>query len=262
MQRFLFIIIFLFLVLSGKSQCYKENTSYQSGEQIEFEVYYNWGVIWLNAGWVRFQVKDTTYNNQSCYLFDSYGSSHKSYDWLFKVRDQYISIFDKETLRSQYFYRKNYEGGYEVDNKYVFDWNKNKVFSFTQNSNKPYSIDTLQLPKCTYDLLSLIYYARNLDYSKLKVGAKVPVISIIDNEVFNLYIRYLGKESIKDREGKRHSCIKFSVLLIEGTIFKGGEDMTVWVTNDSNRVPIFVEAKIVIGSVKAYLRKSEGLRHP
>ena len=261
MQRFLLIIISLYFAGNCFSQCYLNDSAYKVGEVIEYEVYYNWGFIWLNAGWVRFQVKPAQYNNRDCYLFDSYGSSHESYDWLFKVRDQYQSYLDKETLQPLFFYRKNSEGGYNVENKYIFDWEENQIYSFTQNSDKPYSEDTLSIPNCTFDVLSLVYYTRNIDYSKLKIGDTIPAVSIIDNEVFNLYFRYLGKERIKDRQGKYYSCIKFSALLIEGTIFKGGEDMFIWVTDDANKVPVLVVAKILIGSVKAYLRSAEGLRN-
>ena len=50
--------------------------------------------------------------------------------------------------------------------------------------------------------------------------------------------------------------------MVEGTIFKGGEDMFIWVSDDKNRVPVLVEAKILIGSVKAYLTGTKGLRYP
>ena len=42
-------------------------------------------------------------------------------------------------------------------------------------------------------------------------------------------------------------------MLVKGTIFKGGEDLLVWVTDDNKRVPVLVEAKILVGSVKAIL---------
>jgi hypothetical protein len=260
LQKFLFILIAFFAFNTSNGQCYLKNTAYQVGEVIEYEVYYNWGLIWLNAGWVKFQVKSGTYNKRETYLFDSYGSSHKSYDWLFKVRDQYISHLDKETLLPLYFHRVNYEGGFELDNKYIFNTEKSEIYSFTKNSHKAYSEDTVAIPNCTFDILSLVYYARNIDFSKMKISETVPVVSIIDNEVFNLYIRYLGKENIEDKEGKTYSCIKFSTLLIEGTIFKGGEDMFVWITNDANKIPVLIEAKILIGSIKAYLKNAEGLR--
>jgi hypothetical protein len=70
----------------------------------------------------------------------------------------------------------------------------------------------------------------------------------------------MGRETIKTHQGKKYRCIKCSALLVQGTIFKGGEDMTLWVTDDENKIPVLVEAKILIGSVKAYLNTEEGLR--
>jgi len=71
----------------------------------------------------------------------------------------------------------------------------------------------------------------------------------------------LGKVVLKTKDGNKYNCIKFSALLIEGTIFKGGEDLFVWVTDDENRIPVMIEAKIIVGSVKALLSGTEGLRN-
>lgn len=260
-MRTSFYILVLLFSLNLFGQCNLSGTSFKTGEVIEYEVYYNWGFIWMNAGWVRFQVKDSVFNGQKTILFDSYGSSHTSYDWLYKVRDQYYSHVSADNQKPLFFHRKNYEGGFELENKYVFNWTNSVIYSETENSDRPYSKDTISIDSCTFDVLSLVYYTRNLDFKAMKPGDKIPVISILDNEVFDLYIRYLGKEAIKDREGKKYDCIKFSALLIEGSIFKGGEDMVVWVTDDDNKVPVLVEAKILIGSVKAYLRSAKGLKH-
>ncbi|MBN1117337.1 MAG: DUF3108 domain-containing protein [Bacteroidales bacterium] len=260
----LFVVIACFSssVKTTNAQCLSENKAYTTGEVLDYSVYYNWGIIWLDAGYVSFKVKKHIYLEKPVYHFDSYGSTHKSYDWLFKVRDRYQSYLDTETLLPLWFHRENYEGGFEVDYKYFFDWNQNRVFSYTQNSNRPYRKDTVYIPDCTYDVLSLIYYCRNLDFDHLEVNDTVPVKAIIDNEVYSLYVRYLGKEKIEDRNDHTYNAIKFSALLVEGTIFKGGEDLIVWVTDDKNRVPILVEAKILIGSVKAYFNNASGLRNP
>jgi len=77
-----------------------------------------------------------------------------------------------------------------------------------------------------------------------------------------LYVRYLGKEILKTHDKRKFKTIKFSALLIEGTIFNGGEDLTVWVTDDLNRIPVLVEAKILIGSVKATVLDMENLKFP
>jgi hypothetical protein len=38
--------------------------------------------------------------------------------------------------------------------------------------------------------------------------------------------------------------------------------MTIWVTDDNNRVPVRAEAEILVGSVKMDLVKYSGLQHP
>lgn len=259
-----FVVIIIISLLSGtvSAQCLNSNLAYTEGEVLKYSVYYNWGFIWIDAGWVNFSVKPAVYKGKTVYHFDSQGASHKSYDWLYKVRDRYQSYVDKETLLPVWFHRTNFEGGFQVYNQYQFDWKNNRVFIATETSDRPFKKDTLALPNCTYDVLSLIYTCRNVDFSKLKKNDTVPVITVIDNEVFNLYIRYLGKETIKDRNNNQYRCIKFSALLVEGTIFKGGEDMFVWITDDSNKVPVLVEAKILVGSVKAYFNEAEGLKNP
>ena len=50
--------------------------------------------------------------------------------------------------------------------------------------------------------------------------------------------------------------------MVQGTIFRGDEDVLVWVTDDENKIPIYIQAKIIVGTVKAYLRESKGLRNP
>jgi hypothetical protein len=261
--RFYFFLILSFLIIAKtNAQCFESNFSFQENEVLHYQVYYNLGFIWLNAGFVEFRVKPGNYIGHQVYHLDSYGSSHESYDWIFKVRDRYQSYLDKETLKPLWFLRENAEGGYEVNNRYIFDQYHHMVYSFTENSDQPFKQDTLRIPACTFDVLSVVYYCRNLDFSKLAPGDSLPITCILDAELFNLYVRYLGKENIETRAGETYRCIKFSALLVEGTIFKGGEDLYVWVTDDLNRVPVLVEAKILIGSVKAYLESMEGLKNP
>lgn len=261
-------IIYILLALISYSEikaqnsCFRNNFAFKEGEVLKYQAYYNWGFIWLNAGFVEFKVKKSSYLTRPVYYFDAYGASHKSYDWFFKVRDHFESYLDVQTLRPLWFNQNTNEGGYEVYNRYWFDYDNKKLYKHTQNSKKPLLKDTLDLPPCTFDLISMVYYCRNLDFSNLKKGDIIPIKSIIDNEYFDLYIRYLGKEKIKTKNNIEYNCIKFSALLVEGTIFKGDEDMVVWVTDDLNRVPVLVEAKILVGSAKAVFESAEGLRNP
>lgn len=257
----LFIILFGGLNNLSWSQCLNEQNAFQSGEKITYEIAYNWGLLWVDAGEVNFKADTKNFEGNQIYHFESVGKSYKFYDWMFKVRDTYKSKVESEMFHPVWFSRNTYEGGYVVNNSYDFDYINSRIIASLENSDQPKKTDTLELTPCTFDVLSAIYYARNIDFSNYSVGDKIPVKFIIDGEFFELYIRYLGKEIKENRSGKKYHCIKFSALLVEGTIFKDGEDLMVWVTDDNNKIPIMVEAKILIGSVKAYLIKAENLRH-
>ncbi len=259
--QILLIILFTTAYLQIKAQCFEKNVTFKSGENISFNVAYNWGLIWVDAGSVSFTIDSIFKNGQHIYHLKSWGKTYKTYDWLFKVRDYFDSYVDANTLKPIEFKRDNYEGGFIIKNEYKFDYTSNKIFSFTENTKQACKKDTLNLPDCTYDILTATYAARNIDFSMYKTGDTIPLRMIIDNEIFDLYIRYHGKEIVENIDGQKYNCIKFTALLVEGAIFSGGEDLTVWATDDKNKIPVIVSAKILVGYVKAYLTSAKNLRY-
>jgi hypothetical protein len=133
--------------------------------------------------------------------------------------------------------------------------------TFNKTTNAAVTNDgTYKVPECVQDVLSAIYYARNIDFNKYKANDKITFSLFLDKEVFQMYIRYLGKETIKTKYGK-FKAVKFKPLLIKGTIFEGGEKMTVWVSDDKNHIPLRVESPISVGSVKVDMISYRNLRH-
>ena len=245
---------------NAQSQCIENITTFQPGEKLVYDAYYNWGFIWIKVGEAIFEVNETS-DGKSLEL-RGYGGSFENYDWIYKVREDFRVTWDRETLLPREFSRVSTEGKYEVHNRYTYAHDSSLIYTEVENSEMPLKQDTLTMPGCTYDVLSAIYYARDLDFSPYQPEEKIPVNILLDNKVNNLYIRYLGEEDIKLKTKDNYHAIVFRPLLVKGTIFKGGEDMTVWVTNDANRIPLMVEAKILVGSVKAVLRSIEGNRYP
>lgn len=262
MMKFVLLLLFIFASIQSNCQCVVKHKPFKAGEVLNYQAFYNWGFIWIHAGDVQFKVTDKLYKNEPAYLFESTGNSLKSYDWLYKVRDKFQAVVDKETLLPYFYERNTSEGGYKAYEQYIFNYPKKKIFGAIENNDVPFTRDTLNLITCTFDVISAIYFCRSLDFNNLKINERIPITTILDNKVYNLYFRYLGKEVIENRDKKKYRCIKFSALMVEGTIFKGGEDIMVWVTDDDNRVPILVEAKILVGSVKAYFLNASGLKHP
>ncbi len=232
--------------------CGLSNKCIKAGEQLNFRVYYNLNFVWVGAGEANFTTNLETLNGKQVFHIVGDGRTYKSYDWIFRVRDKYETFLDTETLLPYKFTRNVDEGGYKFTNHVVFDQGQSKAVS----GSKTYTV-----PKCVQDVLSAIYYARNIDYNSYKPGAKIPFSMFLDDQVYNLYIRYVGKEKIKTKYGT-FNAIKITPLLIKGTIFEGGEKMAVWVSDDENHIPLRVDSPILVGSIKVDMMGYSNLKYP
>jgi hypothetical protein len=232
--------------------CHIKNTSFKEGERVVFKAYYNMSPIWIQAGNAEFTVASEMLDKKKVYHISGIGRTQKSYEWFYKVNDKYETYLDQETLFPQRFVRNVNEGGFKIYN-YV---------NFNHSSGKAVSTNgVFDVPKCTQDVLSAVYFARNIDYNKYKKGDKIPFSMFLDDKVYDLYIRYVGKEQIETKYGK-FNAIKIAPLLIDGTIFKGGEKMEVWVSDDANHIPLRISSPILIGSIKVDMMQYSGLRNP
>jgi hypothetical protein len=247
--------MFLLVSLNVNAQhelCGKSNTSFQTGEKLNFRVYYNMGAIWVNAGEVNFTTEDGKVNGHRVYHISGDGRTMKSHDWIFKVRDKYETFIDKKTMLPVKFLRNVNEGGYTIFNDVNFDHEKGTATSTN---------GCFKIPECTQDVLSAIYYARNINYEEYEPGDKIAFNLFLDDKIYPLYIRYIGKEEITTRFGT-FKAIKIQPLLIEGTIFKGGEKMKIWVSDDKNHLPLRINSPILVGSIKVDLMGYDNLKYP
>ena len=269
MKKFALISsVFLVLLLTSfkkwdffSSECDVNNEMFSSGEEIKYATMYNWGFIWLDAGEVTFTVQLEEYKGKTCYHISGIGGTYPSYDWIYKVRDRFESWVDTTTLKPLRYIRDVKEGGRYFYNECFFNYNKLKAYCVTKEQKKFPRLDTVNITPCAFDPMTMIYFTRTIDYSSYKLRDTIPISLFLDNEVYSLYLKYFGKEVLKIDEKHSFKCIKFKPKLVEGTIFKGGEGMTVWATDDKNRIPLYVEAPILVGSVKAKIVSWKGLRN-
>jgi hypothetical protein len=256
------ILLLTFPISALQAQCFKGNRVFQEGEFISYTVSYNWGPIWVDAGLVTFSIEKENYLGKPSWHLKSIGRTFTSYDFFFKVNDYYDAWVDPVNFDAFAFRRYVYEGGYTLFNHLRFDHSQKMIYSSTKTDNNPVRFDTLTQRYCCYDPLSAVYVVRTLDISGLKPDARIPVTVIIDDQTYEIYIKYLGKEVVQNRDEKKYRCVKFAAKMVKGTIFRGDEDIVVWVTDDDNRIPVYIEAEILVGTVKAYLKDMKGLRNP
>ncbi|MEN9684404.1 MAG: hypothetical protein RLZZ28_190, partial [Bacteroidota bacterium] len=193
-------------VSTGDEFCGLRNFAFQDGEKITYQVFYSVIGLYINAGSASFTINPDHINNRAVYHVIGAGSSNPSYDWIFKVRDRYESYIDTATLQPLKFIRDIDEGGFKKQENITFNHKTNSAITTT---------GTFKVPSCIQDVLSAIYYARNIDFGRYRIDDKIPFSMFLDNEVYNLYIKYQGKELIKTKYGK-FNAIKFKPLLVKG----------------------------------------------
>lgn len=224
-------------------------------EKWVFNGYYNWGFLWVQAGRVEFTARPSTKYPDAVAL-KAVGRSMPTWDWVFKLRDTLASEFRAGDCLPYEFSRKAHEGSYHKTFDYSFDYENEKIYGATNKIGKYFRRDTIAIEPGTYDMLSVAWMTRGLDFEHMQPQDTIPVRILLDNKVYSLYIRFLGEDKVKiDR--KRRDAYVFSPLLVEGDVFKGGENMKIWMSKDKSRVPLMVEAKILVGSVKGILNEKE-----
>lgn len=258
-------IVLLFLSYPVFSQdggkCSTNKQVFKAGEKVKYIMTYNWFLVWTDVGEVTFKVLEDQIFNQKAYKLKGFGKTYKFYDWFYQVRDIYESWVDPNTLRPMYYKRDVNEDGYLIDITYRYNWQDSVAYSQSKKTNDPFKRDTIKLPKCTHDIMSIIYHARNLDFSEYEVNEKIPINLLLDSQIERIYIRYKGKETKRVRKLGKFNCIKFTGYLVKGDIFKGGEDLEVWVTDDKNRIPVWIESPIKVGKIKARLADYDSLKY-
>jgi hypothetical protein len=250
-------------VVTGQTKdCNIQRFSFQPGEEARYRISYSWLFLWTDVGEVWFSAKESRVKDIPCLHLLAVGATYKSWDWFFKVRDRYESWVYPESLKPIAFKRDVYEGGYTIKHHYLFNHTKGIAYTQTQSNDNPVLQDTVPIPGCTFDLVSILYYVRNLDLTGCRINDTIPITLLIDNEIYTIYFRYLGTEKKKIRKLGEIDCMKFSAMLIQGSVFNKGEKMVIWVTHDKNRLPVYIESPILVGSVRGTLIDIKGNRYP
>lgn len=227
--------------------------AYQVGEELEYGIRY--GLI--QAGVAHFSVqKETQRAGRRVHHIVATGRSVGMAEWFFRTRDRYESFIDVEALAPWEFIREIDEGGYRRSRHLIFDQVQGQVRDIKNPKKGSFAIDPH-----TQDLLSALYYARALDSKDWRPGDLISFPIFLDYEEFPFRLRFLGRERIDSPWGSI-TCLKLRPSLQEGRVFKDEEDMTIWVSDDANKIPVLLQTNLLVGSIKVELRKAKGLRHP
>lgn len=245
-----FTLLFLCSIITLSAQ----EKAYGDGEWFKFRVHY--GII--TAGYASLEVNNANLNGKEVYHVNGEGKTVGLSSWFFKVKDNYQSYIDKEKDIPYRFIRDIDEGGYTKDIQIDFDHTNQLATVFNKKHDTK---EVLPFPEDAQDMVSSFYYLRNrLDTERIEEGQFIDMNMFFDNENYKFRLKFLGRETLKTNFGKVR-CLIFRPYVQSGRVFKERESLTVWVTDDDNKMPILIKADLAVGSLKATLIQYKGLRH-
>ena len=249
MKKILATFLILLIPILNQAQ-----SAFKSGEYFKFQVSYGF----INAGIATLELKDATHNGKTVFHAKGLGTTTGVSKMFFKVHDDYQSYFDKSTGQPYRFIRKINEGGYNRNQEGFINYSNNTVL-LKDHKNK--TEQTLNVHSKIQDVISSFYYLRNHEkLDNMKVGETIQIDMFFDDEIFKFKLKFMGYEKIKTKFGTINT-MKFRPYVQSGRVFNEQESLTMWVSNDKNRIPLKIQASLLVGSLKAELIQYKNLQH-
>jgi hypothetical protein len=239
----------LFSLSTSKGQSKNREMVYNSHETLKYQMYY--GLI--NAGVLDITLSPARLMGQDVLHAVATGYTTGLADRLFKIYDVYESFMDPETGLPLKAIRNIRESNYRYYNEVLYDHNSNTVMSQLSGVH--------EVPPGILDMVSVIYKLRETVYNtRLRPGDVIEFNTFFSDKVYPVYIRYIGTETIRTRKGRFHA-LKFAPVSEPGRVFKSDDDITLWLSNDRNFIPLRMSLNMLLGSIRVDLVEAEGLRY-
>ncbi len=237
---------------------YRKGKAFTAGEYFAIKIYYNWSALWVASGEVQFRIAKDTFHGREAFRLMANGRTYKAYDRIYSVNDRYESYIDANTLLPLKAEREINEGNYWFRDEYHFDWHEQIVKVKNYKNGKEGEIS---LEKKVMDVLSAVYMARNIDYDQFQIGDVFRLPVFVDEEIYEIKIRYGGRKDLKTRTGRYKTFVLYPYML-DNEYFDENDHMTIYVSDDQNRIPVRLESPLTVGSIKADIKSYGGLKYP
>ncbi|MCB0496085.1 MAG: DUF3108 domain-containing protein [Cyclobacteriaceae bacterium] len=240
---------------------YLPKDEFKRGEYLDYKA--TFGFFTVGKG--TFQVQNTLHsiNDRICYKVDAYGKTSGIIDWLASVDDHWGAYVDTSSLVTHVAYRTLREGRYKKNEVAYFDFNQDsiRVKDFDFEAGKYKEPKSYSMNDVTRDMFSGFLWMRTLDFSKLNKGDTITISSFLEDTFYNFKVVMYGREVLKTKAGKFKS-IKFIPVMPDNSIFEGEDSIVAWFSDDGNKIPLKVEAKMFIGHAGIELTGYQNLSRP
>lgn len=223
----------------------------KKGEVLKYKVAFSSGLTGdIKGGDAIMSVASGTSNirGKKAYHAMLKGGTSGVVEWFYQVENKYESYIDTETNTPLMYAQFVRENKYRNNDTVYFDQKKNVA---------TYKDKMIKIPENTHDFVSMLYYVRTLDMSKLTKGDTFTIPFFTSAKVVSSKIIYNGIEKVKTKKMGIVECYSFKPQVSKGKVFNQDYPATMWVSTDSNRLPVLVEARMKVGKMKMELIKAE-----
>ncbi len=231
-----------------------ENTAFRRGERLIYRAAYNsrlTGNIYAGEATLEIMPGNHTENGRSIMHVVGKANTTGLFNLFFKVENRYDTYIDEKGMAPLRFSRNIREGRYRREDDVIFDWKENLAYS---------SRDTIPTPPYVQDMISSIYFARTFSMDSVEPGDAFYLDFHLSDSVYVSRIVFEGYEQIKTSLGT-FNTMKFKPQVMEGTWFDQPYPMTLWISDDDNKIPLLVESGLVVGTVRLELIQFGGLKN-
>jgi hypothetical protein len=249
--------------VQAQSQCGIENTAFQGGEFLAYDLYFNWKFVWLKVGNASMSTVKSKFDGKEAYRTSLITRGNERLDGVFVMRDTLLCYCDAQDLSPLYHRKGALEGKrYYVDELwYSYPNNNCQLRMHRIDADGEQHWKTVTYKDCVYDMMSIFLRARNFDSSKLNKDDVIPMPISDAKSLSNSWLKYRGKETFKIEGSKeKFRCLVFS--FIEHEDGKNHELIRFYVTDDQNHIPVRLDMFLSFGSAKAFLKAYRGVKSP
>lgn len=259
MKRFLILFLLTAAAAPVAAQIYV------SGEELFYRVSYRAKLVPnTEVATVVVRTAQTELDGRPVYNVFGHGKTMASFRWFFSLDDRYNIWVDTATLHTVRFTSDIHEGGYTFRSRFDYDWPQRKVATRWQKRDLPENRKEMALTDVSMDAVSLFFNMRSADAASFRVGEQRELQMVLEDTIRHLRYRFEGREVKKIRDVGKFRTLKFACQIgtSESFSFTDGSEFFIWLSDDENKIPLYLESPIRVGSVNAYISGFKGLKYP
>ncbi|MDE6299530.1 MAG: DUF3108 domain-containing protein [Muribaculaceae bacterium] len=250
------LLILLMIILSGAAVSGVQANDFKN-ETLHYVVSYKWGLIHKDAGEATLSLR----NVGDQYQLTLVGKTKPWADSFYQVRDTLLGRVKKDGLKPISYSKIAHEKGKfsRDDIRYSYAGSvvggDVKKIRINREGQKSESTKKLTGSGKVYDMLSVFYYLRSIDYAHLKKGQEVKATVFSGSKAETLTIKCVGIEEIKLRDKSKREAYHIKFRFTTSGRKQSSDDIDTWISTDSAHIPLLVVGSLPVGQVKCYYVK-------